>query len=110
MKKIAIKNWNELQDRKPAYADQHPQPYKRDAYQGIYQDPTGTVDEPYVKLIRKLSGEGLSKVGHHGPSAAMGVIARAAGHRHLSDFTIDDLTTFKKDMAQLTGVAYGGVS
>jgi glutamate synthase domain-containing protein 2/nitrite reductase/ring-hydroxylating ferredoxin subunit len=56
-----------------AWADQHPQPYKRDTYQGIYQDPTGTVDEPYVKLIRKLSGEGLSKVGHHGPSSAMGV-------------------------------------
>lgn len=56
-----------------AWADQHPQPYKRDSYQGVYQDPTGTVDEPYVKLIRKLSGEGLSKVGHHGPSSAMGV-------------------------------------
>jgi len=37
-------------------------------------------------------------------------MARAAGHRHLSEFNIEDLTTFKKDMAQLTGVAYGGVS
>ena len=33
----------------------------------------------------------------------MSVMARAAGHRHLGDFTIDDLTTFKKDMADLTG-------
>jgi glutamate synthase domain-containing protein 2 len=40
----------------------------------------------------------------------MGVMARAAGHRHLSEFNIEDLTTFKSDMAQLTGVAYGGVS
>ena len=40
----------------------------------------------------------------------MTVLARAAGHRHLSDFTLDDLTTYKADMAQLTGVAYGGVS
>ena len=40
----------------------------------------------------------------------MSVLARAAGHRHLSEFTIDDLTTFKADMAQLAGVAYGGVS
>jgi glutamate synthase domain-containing protein 2/nitrite reductase/ring-hydroxylating ferredoxin subunit len=56
-----------------AWAKGHPQPYKRDAYQGAYQDPTGTADEPYVKYIRKLAGEGLSKVGHHGPSAAMGV-------------------------------------
>ena len=40
----------------------------------------------------------------------MTVLARAAGHSHLRDFSIDDLTTFKTDMAQLTGVAYGGVS
>lgn len=39
----------------------------------------------------------------------MKVLARAAGHRHLSDFTLDDLTTFKSDIAQLTGVDYGGV-
>ncbi len=40
----------------------------------------------------------------------MSVVARAAGHRHLRDFTVDDLTTFNTDMAQLTGVAYGGVA
>ena len=40
----------------------------------------------------------------------MTVLARAAGHRHLQDLNIDDLTTFKNDMAQLTGVAYGGVT
>jgi len=51
----------------------HPQPYNRDAYQGTFQDPTGTVDEPHVKLIRMLANDGLSKVGHHGPSSAMGV-------------------------------------
>lgn len=56
-----------------AWAKEHPQPYKRDAYQGAFQDPTGTSDEPHVKLIRKLANEGLSKVGHHGPSGAMGV-------------------------------------
>jgi len=61
------------QDAIEAWAKQHPQPYNRDAYQGAYQDPTGTADEPHIKLIRKLAGEGLSKVGHHGPSAAMGV-------------------------------------
>ena len=61
------------QDAIEVWAKKHPQPYNRDAYQGAYQDPTGTADEPHVKLIRKLAGEGLSKVGHHGPSAAMGV-------------------------------------
>ena len=40
----------------------------------------------------------------------MQVLARAAGHRHLKDFDIDDLTTYKTDMAQLTGIAYGGVA
>ena len=39
----------------------------------------------------------------------MCVLARAAGHRHLGDFNVDDLTTFKRDMAELAGVAYGGV-
>ena len=42
-------------------------------YQGAYQDPTGTADEPHVKFIRKLATEGLTKMGHHGPAAAMGV-------------------------------------
>ena len=37
-------------------------------------------------------------------------MARATGHHHLGDLRLDDLTTFKKDMADLTGVAYGGVS
>lgn len=55
------------------WVENHPQPYNRDSYQGIYQDHTGTQDEPHVKFIRKLADEGLSKVGHHGPSAAMGV-------------------------------------
>jgi glutamate synthase domain-containing protein 2 len=55
------------------WAQRHPQPYDRNAYQGVYQDPSGTKDEPWVKYIRKLANEGLDKVGHHGPSAAMGV-------------------------------------
>jgi len=38
------------------------------------------------------------------------VLARAAGHHHLSEFSIVDLSTYKADMAQLTGVAYGGVA
>jgi len=61
------------QDEIAEWVKTHPQPYKRDTYQGAFQDPTGTADEPHVKLIRKLANEGLSKVGHHGPSAAMGV-------------------------------------
>ena len=55
------------------YERVHPQPWDRAAYQGAYQDPHGTPDEPYVKLIRQLATDGLSKLGHHGPLAAMGV-------------------------------------
>jgi glutamate synthase domain-containing protein 2/nitrite reductase/ring-hydroxylating ferredoxin subunit len=51
----------------------HPQPYKRDEYQGAYRDFTGTVDEPDVDYIRVLANDGLSKMGHHGPAEAMGV-------------------------------------
>jgi glutamate synthase domain-containing protein 2 len=60
-------------DEIAAWARKHPQPYQRDAYQGAYQDPTGTADEPYVNFIRKLANEGLTKLGHHGPASAMGV-------------------------------------
>ncbi len=61
------------EDEIAEWARAHPQPFQRDAYQGLYQDPSGTPDEPHVKFIRKLAAEGLSKVGRHGPSAAMGV-------------------------------------
>lgn len=39
----------------------------------------------------------------------MQVMARACGHDHLSKFTSYDLTTWKREMADLTSVAYGGV-
>jgi len=39
----------------------------------------------------------------------MQVLARACGHRRLSSLSPDDLTTFDRDMAHLTGVSYGGV-
>ncbi|MDH3512006.1 MAG: glutamate synthase-related protein, partial [Gammaproteobacteria bacterium] len=39
----------------------------------------------------------------------MQVLARACGHDHLSDFCLEDITTWKKDMAELTGIHYAGV-
>ena len=39
----------------------------------------------------------------------MQVLARACGHAHVSEFSSDDLTTFDRDMAHLTGISYGGV-
>lgn len=40
--------------------------------------------------------------------ALMKILARACGHEHLSDFTRSDLTTWKYDMARLTGVPFAG--
>ncbi len=40
----------------------------------------------------------------------MQVLARACGRHALKDLQPDDLTTFKPDMAALTGVSFGGVS
>jgi len=40
----------------------------------------------------------------------MKVLARACGHDNLSDFNINDLTTYNRDLAYLTGVPYAGVT
>lgn len=52
---------------------EHPQPYRRDEYQGAYQDHHGAPEEPFVAQVRELAVNGLTKLGHHGPVAAMGV-------------------------------------
>ncbi len=40
----------------------------------------------------------------------MCVLARACGHRRLNQFSIDDITTWKRDMHHLSGVPYAGIS
>lgn len=40
----------------------------------------------------------------------MQVLARACGHNSLSDFVHRDITTWKKEMADLSGVRFGGVN
>jgi len=39
----------------------------------------------------------------------MKVMARACGHRHLNQFNQNDITTWKRDMADLTGIKFGGL-
>jgi glutamate synthase domain-containing protein 2 len=58
-----IRNW----------AINNPQPYDREAYQGLYKDVHGTLDEPHTQYIQHLAEHGLSQVGHHGRVSAMGV-------------------------------------
>lgn len=42
-------------------------------------------------------------------TALMSVMARACGHSHLNEFNPKDLTTWKKEMAELSGIKYGGM-
>ena len=39
----------------------------------------------------------------------MKVMARACGHNHLNQFNSKDITTWKKDMAELTGIRFAGM-
>jgi len=61
------------EDEIRTWAADNPQPYDRDAYQGLYQDIHGGPQEPHTKYIQHLAEHGLSKVGHHGRVSAMGV-------------------------------------
>jgi len=56
-----------------AWANAHPQPFQRNEYQGLYADTHPVAEEPFVGLIQGYAKDGLSKTGHHGVVAAMGV-------------------------------------
>jgi glutamate synthase domain-containing protein 2 len=61
------------EDEIRAWAVDNPQPYDRDAYQGLYKDIHGGPEEPHTHYIQHLAKHGLSEVGHHGRVNAMGV-------------------------------------
>ena len=75
------------------YARANPQPFQRDEYLGTYADTHGDDAEPHVKLIQSLAKDGLTKYGHHGPSAAMGVARDGVP-------TWDDLQVLTAQMAR----------
>lgn len=56
-----------------AWAVDHPQPYQRDRYLGLYADVHGTPEEGFNQYIQELARHGLERVGHDGPVSAMGV-------------------------------------
>jgi glutamate synthase domain-containing protein 2/nitrite reductase/ring-hydroxylating ferredoxin subunit len=60
-------------DEVAAWAEENPQPYRRDDYLGLYADVHGTPEEPHNRYIQQLAREGLSRLGHHGVVSAMGV-------------------------------------
>ena len=56
------------------WAREHPQPFKREEYLGLYADTSHSpTEEPYTRLIQQYARDGLSRTGHHGEIAAMGV-------------------------------------
>ncbi|MDR9415119.1 MAG: glutamate synthase-related protein [Gracilimonas sp.] len=55
------------------FVNKNPQPFKRDEYLGEYADTHPEDTEPFTGYIKELARNGLKNVGHHGPSAAMGV-------------------------------------
>jgi glutamate synthase domain-containing protein 2/nitrite reductase/ring-hydroxylating ferredoxin subunit len=61
------------EDEISAWAAEHPQPFQRDEYLGAYADTHPVAEEDKVGEIQHLARHGLSKWGHHGSSAAMGV-------------------------------------
>lgn len=65
------------------------------------------------ELVSRLVIEKSARQLHNFFSAStelMCVLARACGHARLANFSSDDLTTFKQEMAALSGVAYAGAA
>jgi len=50
-----------------------PPPFNDNEYLGKYQDTHVEPAEPHNRFIQSLAKDGLTKVGHHGPTSAMGV-------------------------------------
>ncbi|AWV90054.1 glutamate synthase-related protein [Bradymonas sediminis] len=62
-----------------------------------------------ARLDVQSSAERLAR--YFGASVSlMQLLARACGHANLSDLSVDDLTTWKREMADLSGVPFGGVT
>jgi glutamate synthase domain-containing protein 2 len=62
-----------------------------------------------ARLIVDLSADQLTRF-LESSIDLMKLLARACGHTDFAEFNIDDLTTWKRDMADLSGVAYAGDS
>ncbi|MFQ5569881.1 MAG: glutamate synthase-related protein [Rhodothermales bacterium] len=61
------------EDEVSAWELDHPQPFRRDEYLGLYADPHGGPEEPHTLYIQELARNGLDNLGHHGKVSAMGV-------------------------------------
>lgn len=73
--------------------------------------PVGIATQRKDLRARLIVDESAQRLGRFFEATVelMTVLAAACGHRHLSDLCLDDLVTWKRDMADLSGVRYGGV-
>ncbi len=62
-----------------------------------------------ARLIVEQSAQQLSNY-FQASVELMKILARACGHDHLKRFSRDDLTTWKRNIAYLTGIRYAGVT
>ena len=60
------------------------------------------------RLIVEKSAQNLARY-FEATVELMAILARACGHRHFRQFSHRDLTTWKQEMADLSGVAFAGV-
>jgi len=68
------------------------------------QDPRLRARLPVIEAADRLSRFLTAS------TALIAVLARACGHDRISGLSIEDLTTFDRDMHHLTGIPYGGVT
>ena len=73
--------------------------------------PVGVATQKADLRARLMVEESAQRLGRFfgASTELMQVLARACGHHSLGEFTIDDLTTFDRTMADLTGIRFGGV-
>ncbi len=102
MRKVRIADWNDLEPLQPAYA----LVASVDLVVIRWEDE----EQASVRFGRCLHRGALFSDFFGASTDLMRVMARASGLSHLSHFSIDDLTTWKREMANLTGIPYGGIS
>ena len=61
-----------------------------------------------AKLNVQKSAEQLARF-FKSSTELMKVMARACGHLHLNQFNVDDITTWKKEMSELSGIRFAGI-
>ena len=74
--------------------------------------PVGiTTQKPHLRARLRVQSSAKQLFNYFSASNELvKIIARACGHDDISKFNINDLTTFNKDIHDLTGIPYGGVN